>query len=391
MKPLRLLTAIALISSTLVILPGCGKKPVIGVLLASSGAASVYGESMKNGIELAMSEAEANGTVPVGLSVVWADSGTDPERAANEFCRLATDHGAQIVIAGTTSGEAKALLPVLDETDTICLSPSATLPALTKDSKLFYRVFSSDELEGRRAGRFLREDKGSETVLIFSEDSEQARGIEPPFRHAFEQALQGKVVGRVVVNDPEWQKDATDLLTVHGPKSVYVIGYAENTLAVLRLLREKGFDGNICVTSAFYGGDVIEDNKELVDGIYFPQPAFDVQDERELVQSFVKAYRDRFGSDPDIYAAHAYDALRVVHHVISSVEVYETSELRKALQFGIKEFPGVTGIIQFNDYGDVHHNPIIFIIKDGQVLMYEKYLKEEKKKILARIRATMSG
>ncbi len=390
MKSFRLPVVVILVSCFLLVLAGCGKKPIVGILLATSGAASVYGESMKNGIELAQTEAEAAGTVPVGLTLIWGDSQTDPEVAAAEFRRM-TSGGAQIVIAGTTSGEAKALLPVLKDTDTICLSPSATLPSLTKDSRLFYRVFSSDELEGRRAGRFLREDKGSDSVLIFTEDSEQARGIEPEFLHVYEQALKGKVVGRVVMSETEWKKEAIDLLTVHNPTSVYIVGYADNTTRALTLLREKNYSGNICVTSAFYGGDVIEDNKELVDGIFFPQPAFDVQDERELVQTFVKAYRDRFGSDPDIYAAHAYDAMRVVNQVMGSATVFETAELRKALQYGISEFPGVTGIIQFNDWGDVHHNPIMFIIKDGKVLMYEKYLKEEKKKILARIRATMAS
>ncbi|MBD3851225.1 MAG: hypothetical protein IFK93_08000, partial [Acidobacteria bacterium] len=57
----------------------------------------------------------------------------------------------------------------------------------------------------------------------------------------------------------------------------------------------------------------------------------------------------------------------------------------------VKEFPGVTGIIQFNDYGDVHHNPIMFIVKDGHVINYERYIEEEKAKIREKIKELLKG
>ena len=175
---------LSMIMVALTALTACGSKPIVGVLLPITGAASTYGESMKEGIDMAVEQARAEGSLPAGFMAVEADSQSDPATAAAELERLSSE-GAKIVVAGTTSGEAKALLPVMERTDTLVLSPSASLPSLTRDSKLFFRVFSSDELEGRRAARFLREEQGRESVLIFSQDSEQARGIEPPFRQVF--------------------------------------------------------------------------------------------------------------------------------------------------------------------------------------------------------------
>jgi len=363
----------------------CGSKPVIGVLLAESGQAESYGIAMRNAMEMAVDQAKADGSYPEELTIQWADSASDPETAAKQYKALVSK-GAKMVIAGVTSGEAKVMLPVIERTNVPCLSPSASLPSLTKDSKLFYRIFPSDELEGRRAGRFLREDQDLDTVLIFTLDSEQARGIEPPFRHIFEQAMQGKVVDRILLTDPNWKQQAADCCAAHNPESVYIIAYATETLEVLRLLREKNYQGIICVTSAFNSGQLIEEDPALVDQIYFPQPAFDVSDERPLVQPFVTAYRERFGQDPDIYAAHAFDAMRVALATVTMTDIFETPEIRKTLQFKLEEFPGVTGIIQFNDYGDVHRNPIMFIVKDGKVKNYERYVKAEKKKIREKIR-----
>ncbi len=105
----------------------------------------------------------------------------------------------------------------------------------------------------------------------------------------------------------------------------------------------------------------------------------------------MKNYRAKYGHEPDIYAAHAYDALRLTLETFREAKGYSSSEIRKTLQFAIKEFPGVTGSIQFDDYGDVRHNPIMFIIKDGQVKPYEKYLKELRAQIGKKIRETMDS
>jgi len=374
-------------------LSACGSKPVIGVLLAESGDAATYGKAMHQGIELALDEARSSQDKDAfvkNLTVLWADTETNPEKAAAEYKALA-DKGAHLMIAGVTSGEAKALLPVIKETNVPCLSPSASLPSLTKDSRLFFRVFPSDDLEGRRAARFLREDRDLDSVIIYSEDSEQARGIEPPFRHVFEQALEGKVVGRVVLSDPNWEQESTDLLNGHSPEAAYIIAYGEETIRVLKHLRAAHYKGTICVTSAFYSGPVVEQHQDLVDGIFFPQPAFDTEDPRPLVQAFLKNYREKYGHEPDIYAAHAYDAMRVAMETLRKTKSMTTVDIRKTLQFGLEEFPGVTGPIQFNDYGDVHRNPIMFIIKKGQVRPFEKYLKKEKERIRKGIIKLLNG
>ena len=388
MNPRKKLVNALLTVTAVFVLSACGSEPIVGVLLPTTGSASNYGESMKNGIDLALESEKDN--LPVGFQVVWGDTASDPETGAAELRRMAGE-GAVLMVLGTTSGTAEALLPVLDETDTIAVTPSASAPNLTKDSRRFFRVFSSDDLEGRRAGRFIYDDQDRGSVLIYAEDSTQAHGIEPPFRLVFEQAMGGEIVGRVVVGDNEWEEDSVDLLTSGNPEAVYIIGYGDTTIEVLRHLREKGFDGLICATSAFYTAEIIESYPDLLEGVFFPQPAFDIKSESQLVQDFVTTYRTRFNTDPDIYAAHAYDAMRVVVWVTNETKVFTPNDIRKSFAYGVKEFPGVTGIIQFNDYGDVHHNPIMFIVRGGSVLNYERYIEEEKAKIREKIKVLLAG
>ena len=61
MNPLRMLAKVAIIVAATVAVGACRSKPVVGVLLATSGTIGSYGQAMKQGCELALEEAEASG------------------------------------------------------------------------------------------------------------------------------------------------------------------------------------------------------------------------------------------------------------------------------------------------------------------------------------------
>jgi hypothetical protein len=69
----------------------------------------------------------------------------------------------------------------------------------------------------------------------------------------------------------------------------------------------------------------------------------------------------------------------------------ETLEILKALNFGVSEFMGVTGPILFDDYGDVKHYPMMFIVTEGQVLSYQRYLETERRRILKQVQDLLAA
>ncbi len=371
------------------LLGGCAAKPVVGVLLPTTGSASTYGESIESGIRVALTEAREKNTLPEGFAVVWGDSQSDTEVAGREFRAMVKDKGVKMVIGGATSDVARALLPVLDATDTICLSPSASAPDLAKKSKLFYRIYPSDELEGSRAGQFIYDTLNAPTVLMYAGDTGYVRGIEPEFRQQYETNLGGKVVGRVSLSDADWRQKSVDVLLGSEPEAVYVVGYANDILEVLKHLRKQSYKGKIVTTSAFYSGKVLQEAGALAEGVFFPLPPFDRTSDAPVVKNFVERYMDTYQRAPDIFAAHGYDAMRLVIEVMKLAKPPETPEIKKALHFGITEFEGVTGPIMFDDYGDVKHYPKMFIVKDGQVVSYERFLKGERDRILREVRGLL--
>ncbi len=366
-------------------LGGCSSKPIIGVILPSTGPAASYGESIESGIRLALADARAQEQIPEGFEVVWADTGSDPERAVAELEKMVSEHGVKMVIGGATSAEAVAMLPVLDELEVVCVSPSASAPGLAGRSRMFFRIYPSDELEGFTAGNFLYERLRKHRVLLFTGDTEYTRGIKPEFLKQYEKASGGTVVDTIALAEDGWREQAATVLDRTGVDAVYVIGYAEEILDVVLFLHERRFAGRIVTTAAFYSGQVIREAGEAAEGILFPLPPFDRTSEKEPVLGFVNRYMNTYERAPDVFAAHGYDAMGLGIRIMNVAKPPETMEILKALSFGVSEFMGVTGPILFDEHGDVKHYPKMFIVKDGQVVTYKRYLDTERRRILNQV------
>jgi branched-chain amino acid transport system substrate-binding protein len=175
------------------------------------------------------------------------------------------------------------------------------------------------------------------------------------------------------------------VMSASGVGAVYIIGYAQQILEVVLHLRETGYSGKIVTTSAFFNDQVINTAGPAAEGILFPLPPFDRTSDKEPVLGFVNRYMDALGKAPDVFAAHGYDAMWLTIQVMTIAKPPDTNNIRKAFHFGMNELMGVTGPILFDDYGDVKHYPKMFIVKDGQVLSYQRYITTERERILREV------
>jgi hypothetical protein len=111
--------------------------------------------------------------------------------------------------------------------------------------------------------------------------------------------------------------------------------------------------------------------------------ACDTPIDAELDCPFVEGYRHAFGGEPDIYAAHGYDAMRVALKALLEARSVRVRDLQRYMRVGLKEFDGVTGTIAFDERGDVRRYPVMHTIVDGRVVRCS-WLAEQKRRELRR-------
>jgi ABC-type branched-subunit amino acid transport system substrate-binding protein len=87
-----------------------------------------------------------------------------------------------------------------------------------------------------------------------------------------------------------------------------------------------------------------------VEGLQFPLASWDPQSVDENVRRFVAAFQGQYGMEPNVYAAHAYDAMNILALAIREAGL-DSQELRFYLN-GMNPYPGVTGATAFDDKGE---------------------------------------
>ena len=110
-----------------------------------------------------------------------------------------------------------------------------------------------------------------------------------------------------------------------------------------------------------------EIGKEALEGSYFSNH-YSVEDPDPKVQKFVADYKAKYSATPDALAATAYDAALIMFDAIKRANSTDGKMIRDALK-QTKDFPGVTGTINFNENRDAV-KPIL-MIKVGKGGKYE--------------------
>lgn len=377
-----LLTGTALLGG---VLAGCGASETtkVAVVLPLSGENALYGEPVKNGIEIAFDELKASGKIGANVELLIADSASDPEKAAAELDRL-YQQDAPIAIGGVTSAEALLMVDVADKRDRVLLSPTASSPSLTELSKNFFRVFPSDFLEGTGMANFATQKLDLDSVVIMAAESVYGRGIQAVFKSEFER-YGGKVLE--VIEYPTNTNDFSGLLDrvmTLSPAAVYLADFAGPIGGMVKSLRERRFKGEILTTSAFAAPEVLSAVGEAGNGVYLTQPVFDVESDNPAVVSFVTEYERRYGEKPGLFAAHGYDAMGVAAQALANAGRPTPSELWKGMR-ATRDYPGVTGTIQFNEAGDVQKYPRVYILQAGKLVDYDRYVEARRRAILEQL------
>jgi branched-chain amino acid transport system substrate-binding protein len=358
-------------------LSGCGEKVAqIGVVLPLTGGDSSYGQAVHNGIMLAYAEIEADTEQVPRIVLDVKDTESDPEKAM-ALAETIYDEGALIALGGVTSAEAKSMIAVADRYDRVLISPSASSPELTGMSSNFYRIWPSDFAAASKMAQFVSQDLKLKEVVVVAEEQDYAKGIQGAFESAL--ANNGGSVTEVI----EFPPNTSDFSGLIGrvmtlkPRAVYLAAYGEDIGNMILALKKAGYEGHILTTSAFSSPRFIVPVGEAAVGVILTQSVFEVDSDHAHVKSFVESYREKYGEDPDIFAAHGYDAMKVVAAAVKGRAVL-SSEVPKGLR-DVKDFLGVTGSISFNDKGDVLKYPRLYIISSDLVLQdYNERVREQE-------------
>jgi branched-chain amino acid transport system substrate-binding protein len=344
---------------------------VIGYYGDLSGRTSNFGQSTKNGVEMAADELnKAGGINGRQVTILSEDDEGRPEKAATVVTKLIDQDKVVALLGEVASGNSLAAAPKAQGAKVPMISPSSTNPAVTQVGDYIFRVCFIDPFQGDVMAKFAANTlKAKKAAIMLDFNSPYSRGLTEFFEASFTK-LGGQIVNKqsYTQGDRDYKGQLTAIRSAN-PDVIYVPGYYGEVGVIAKQAKQ------LDIKAPMLGGDGWDSTQlwdlggESLNGSYISNH-YSVDDPSPAIQKFVADYKARFGNVPDALAALGYDAMRVLADAMKRAGTTQEPQLRDAIAAS-KNFPGVTGNITI----DANRNAV----KPAVVLKLEnrKYIYNE--------------
>ncbi len=367
-KPIILASTIAILLGI-----GCGEGPQeegaieIGLVAPLTGDVKTFGESVRNGVLLAVDEINAKGGINGRkIRLIVTDDKNDPTEASNAGAKLINQDGVDYIIGSVSSKCSIPLSEICEASSVLMITPTSTNPRVTvrEDGTRKQWVFRScfiDPFQGSVAAKFALEHlKAKTAAVLYDVGNDYVKGLAEFFRDEFT-----KRGGEIIMYD-SYAKDDVDfsaLLTKvkqHHPDVLFIPDYYNKVGLIAKQTRQMGIDATLLGGDGWDSPDMVSIAGDAIEGGYFTNH-YSPDDPRPEVQEWVNKYRTRFGASPDALATLGHDATLLLSTALKQVGPDDPELVREALS-NIKDFPTVSGKVSLDEHG----NPV----KSAVVLQY---------------------
>src|ERR1022692_1504153 len=369
----------------------------IGIILPLSGSMAEYGQNGREGLTLAAEELAAKSDIKK-IELLYQDTKDAPQDTVNAVRRLIDVDNVHFIIGGLTSSGVLAAEPYVKQREVLLFTPAASAPGIP-DGKFVFRIWPADDAMAKKFGeavyhRGIRKvailhvsnDYGNTNATGFTSAFEALGGIRKVailhvsndygntnatgFTSAFE-ALGGSVAFRRAF--PQGTTDFKSLVTqlsgLKGIDRVLVVAYPDEYRAFFQELAKSTVKPAAVLTyDTFYSPTLVSEIGGLTEGVVCAvaaKPGDDYEPRKAFIEAYKKRFRTANGSPklPGLVSDTAFDALMLIATAISKTD--GTPRAVADYLHSVKDYPGVAGVTNFTDTGDINGSLALYQVKNG--------------------------
>ena len=373
-RMVSILTAVVLLLATMLV-PALAEstEPVkIGAIAPTTGSLATYGESVTNGIKLAIEEINANGGVLGGrpLEVTYMDDKADSTESANAFNKLVSD-GNKAIIGSVTSGVTAGLAALADAEGMLLLTPTATADTITDGYTSVFRACYRDSFQGEVAAKVAVKLGVTKVAVLYASGDTYSAGLYEAFKaSATEMGLEiVDTESSSTTADTDYTTQLTNIVA-SGAELIFAPYYYDSIGPyIVPQARAAGFEGYFVGADGWDGtqNTMVED-KSLYNKCFYTNH-YAPDDPSDIVQNFVSKYTETFGAESlTALAALAYDATYMLADAINAAGTDDTAAIITAMT-GMT-FTGVTGSFTLDASGTPEKAAPVIEYVDGVAKFY---------------------
>jgi branched-chain amino acid transport system substrate-binding protein len=271
----------------------------------------------------------------------------------------------ELIIGPMTSSMAMAMIPQINASGSILLSPTVTTTDLEGKDDNFLRVISVTTDYASKSARYQYEKLGIRTVaaLYDSGNKSYSESWLNDFRTAFE-----KLGGRIVMTssfssgkEPVFQPLVKELLSAKAD-SVLIISNAVDSALICQQLRLIAPGQRIAMSEWASTERFIELAGTAANGVVVSQ-FLDRNNTSPRYRDFLAAYRERYKQEPGFSGVAGYDAALVA---LEAYALRTRGDSIKSVIIRKKNFQGIQQPLIIDRFGDADRKSFITEIRGSQ-------------------------
>jgi branched-chain amino acid transport system substrate-binding protein len=351
--------------------PVAGGTIKIGVAFALSGPAAVYGTTQKNGVQLAEEEINKGELLPGSkLQLLIEDDAGTPEQGINVFRKLINQDKVAAIIGPTLSNVAQSADPEAQRAKVPVLGVSNTAAKGITDIGEY--IFRNSLTEGQVIPQTIKAVKAKlnpkKAAVLYSDNDAFTKSGYEVFKAALEaEGIQIATTQTFATKDTDFNAQLTAAKQA-GPDLLVFSALAAEATGLITQARALGLSIPIVGGNGLNSPVIIKNAGKDAEGVVVGA-AWNQASSNPKSQAFITAYKAKYNSEPDQFAAQAYAGVYIYAEAIKLAKSGEREEIRKALTT-IKDLDTVLGKFSFNKDRDAEHPAVIQIVKDGKFAVF---------------------
>ncbi|MEW6685380.1 MAG: penicillin-binding protein activator [Candidatus Edwardsbacteria bacterium] len=339
----------------------------IGLIAPLSEKYAMYGQAVKEGVEIALEEYKAKGEE---LSLESIDTEGDPIKALKATQKLIEEEKVLAIVGDVVSMPTIAAAGVANSLGTPLISPTASEERISSIGPYIFQLQKNDEVEAEKIAEYaVKKLSISIFAILYSKDS-----AGEAMKKAFEEKAT-KLGGKIVISE-SYEPGTTDFKTSilkiqeKEPLALFVPCSPEEIAMIAPQLVLHKLKVQILGPGSWHSEKTIQKGEEYIEGVIFAAPLPN-KIEKPEIQNFIDNYKKKFKKEPSRMAAQGYDAMKILLQVMER-GVDSRDKLKERLS-KIKVFSGISGNLYLSKEktSGEESNFAIFTIKNKQIVEIE--------------------
>jgi len=343
----------------------------LGAVYALSGPFAIYSTTVKNGLDMALTEVNAKGDLKIDLQL--EDDRSSKDDTINVYQKFIQRDNVLMIFGPMIGGQVFAAGPVAQRAKVPVMLTTVATPGVTAIGDYIFRTSVESSTIIPATVKAAKEQlRSARVVQIYTNDDQFSVGEFKAYESALKaNGIQVLGVETVRTGDVDFSAQLTKIKSLN-PDTLVVSAQGQEVVGILTQARKLGMDKvNFIGGNAFNAAGVAKEAGAAMEGALSATPWFLSMTHPKNVE-FVRKYRELYKSDPDWLAAQTYDAVYIVKQALLSARITKKdsvaqarTKLRDSLA-AIKSYDGVLGKIEFDDKRDPHVAGAVIMVQGGK-------------------------